>query len=92
MMVINRRRTGRMARSGDVYVGRPTIWGNPFELTNSSDDEERQRVIELYREHIAEHPELVELLRDLRPERLVCWCAPKPCHADVLAELLKICY
>jgi hypothetical protein len=23
----------------------------------------------------------------LRGRRLVCWCAPAPCHGDVLAEL-----
>lgn len=28
-----------------------------------------------------------EDIKSLRGKDLVCWCAPKPCHADVLLEL-----
>jgi len=26
-------------------------------------------------------------ISELRGKDLVCWCAPKPCHADILLEL-----
>jgi hypothetical protein len=26
-------------------------------------------------------------LPELRGKDLICWCAPKPCHADVLLDL-----
>ena len=68
-----------------VYVGRLSKWGNPFFVRASGT---REQVIEMYREHIAEmmeaHPGDVE---ELRGKDLVCWCAPLPCHADVLLEL-----
>lgn len=72
-------------RSEAVYVGRPSKWGNPFVIGRDGD---RDRVIQLYRRHIEESPELQEaLVRELRYKDLACWCAPKPCHADVLLEM-----
>ena len=69
-----------------TYIGRPGKWGNPFAIGR---DGTRTEVIEKYRAWIAERPGLVEELRALRPDVLVCWCAPLPCHGDVLAELLE---
>ena len=78
----------------DVYIGRAvpkagleaSKWGNPIVLTDDS-DEERKRVIVEYRAWILEQPELMGALSELRGLRLGCWCAPKLCHGDVLAEL-----
>ena len=79
----------------DVYIGRAlpehgiddSKWGNPFVMANESDTE-RERVITAYREWVVAQPELVGSLEELRSQRLGCWCAPKPCHGDVLVELL----
>ena len=30
-----------------------------------------------------------EFLEPLRGQRLACWCAPAPCHGDVIAERLE---
>ena len=36
------------------------------------------------------HPQFwIDRLADLRGKRLGCWCAPKPCHGDVLVELVN---
>lgn len=67
-----------------VYVGRPTKWGNPYK---SPQDGTREQVIAKYRAHILSNSYLKRALPDLRGKNLVCWCAPKPCHADVLLEL-----
>lgn len=67
-----------------IYVGRPTKWGNPFRIEVYGT---RARVIELYREWLWNHPQLLADLGELRGKDLVCWCAPKPCHADILLEL-----
>ena len=69
-----------------VYVGRPSKWGNPYEIGR---DGTREEVIAKYRAWIAERPELVDELAAMNPRTLVCWCAPLPCHADVLKELLE---
>lgn len=67
-----------------VYVGRPTKWGNPFVIGK---DGTRDQVIALYRAHILARPDLLRALPELRGKDLVCWCAPKACHGDVLLEL-----
>lgn len=77
----------------DVYIGRGKKWGNPFRLgygyKRHADGgvAERRRVIEAYREWIKTQPQLLAALPELRGKVLGCWCAPKPCHGDVLLEL-----
>lgn len=73
-----------------VYVGRPTKWGNPFSIgrDNNGDYHSRDQVIELYRKWLLAHPERVFVARhELRGKHLVCWCAPRPCHADILLQI-----
>ena len=71
----------------DVYIGRPSKWGNPFILPDHHSHEERMEVIELYRRWLLTQPELLAALPELKGKTLGCWCAPLPCHGDVLAEL-----
>lgn len=69
----------------DVYIGRPSKWGNPFRMRDKS-DEERKRVISQYEEWLFQQPKLMTAIREeLAGKRLGCWCAPKPCHGDILA-------
>lgn len=71
----------------DVYIGRPSKWGNPFEIGR---DGTRADVIAKYEMHILARLDLLEALPDLRGKRLGCWCTPKPCHGGVLARLADI--
>lgn len=68
----------------DVYIGRPSKWGNPFVIGR---DGTREEVIEKYRHYILHNPRLLADLSELKGKVLGCWCAPKPCHGDVLVEL-----
>lgn len=70
----------------DVYIGRPSKWGNPFAMEGTSAIE-RYKVIEQYREWIKAQPQLMNSLHELKGKVLGCWCSPKPCHGDVLLEL-----
>jgi hypothetical protein len=68
-----------------VRVDRGSRWGNPFVL---GDDGSRDQVIMAYRDHYLPYkPSLRSRIGDLRGKLLACWCAPEPCHGDVLAEL-----
>jgi hypothetical protein len=73
----------------DLYIGRGTIWGNPYRLENDT-PKERDRVISLYSEYlwgkIALGEITVEMLLSLDGKKLGCWCKPKACHGDVLAS------
>lgn len=68
----------------DVYIGRPSKWGNPFEIGK---DGSRGEVIAKYEKWIYTQPDLMNSLHELRGKTLGCWCAPKACHGDVLARL-----
>lgn len=69
----------------DVYVGRPSVWGNPFLMASEA---QRAETVARYREWILTQPHLLARAKqELRGKRLGCWCAPKACHGDVLAEI-----
>ncbi|MBX6723654.1 MAG: DUF4326 domain-containing protein, partial [Dactylosporangium sp.] len=40
-----------------------------------------------YEAWLRTRPDLMARLPELRGRVLACWCAPKPCHGDVLARL-----
>lgn len=72
------------AGTQQVYIGRPSKWGNPFVIGR---DGARAEVIEHYRSRLMRSPELLADLHELRGKDLVCYCAPAACHGDVLLEL-----
>lgn len=77
----------------DVYIGRPSKWGNPFSHLPDTLAEfrvsTREEAISRYREWIITRPELMEALPELQNKVLGCWCSPKACHGEVLIALLK---
>ncbi len=76
-------RDGKAVPPEAIYVGRPTKWGNPFVLHR---DGSRQEVIDKY-EGWLYTSNMIHQIGELRGKDLTCWCAPKPCHADVLLRL-----
>jgi hypothetical protein len=78
--------------SYDVYIGRPTQWGNPFSHKAGTKAQfrvaTREEAVESYREWIKTQPKLLADLESLRGKRLACWCKPKACHGDILREML----
>ena len=83
MSTVDMRRTSEY----DVRIDRRTKWGNPFQMRH---EDERSKVIELYREwlwrEIKQGRIDLKELAALDGKTLGCWCAPKPCHGDVLAK------
>ncbi len=77
--IVLNRRTDKIPPSA-VYVGRPSKWGNPFHLIGMR----RPEAVDKYRQWL---PTSGLDVSELRGKDLVCWCAPLPCHADVLLEL-----
>lgn len=80
--VLNKRIHG--IPQGAVYIGRPTIWGNPFVIGK---DGSRDDVITKYETWLLGNGHLVDRLAALAGKDLVCWCAPARCHGDVLVRL-----
>lgn len=70
----------------DVYIGRPSKWGNPFHI---GVDGTREQVIKKYSKWIRKNKKLMDSLSELKGKRLGCYCAPLPCHGDVLVDLVS---
>ena len=72
-----------------VYIGRPSKFGNPFEITGT-----RNRV-QAVKEHkawllnaVKDDPAVLEEIRaELKGRDLVCFCRPKKCHGEILLRL-----
>lgn len=84
----------------DIYIGRGSIWGNPFSSKPSMHAVEvvdsPEEAVRLYRQWIRTQPQLLAKLPELRGKVLGCWCrSPRrrnaPCHGDVLVELSNVC-
>lgn len=71
----------------DIYIGRPSKWGNPYIIGR---DGTRDECIEKYRAYLESSKELLQDLRTLHGKTLGCWCAPLPCHGDILMELANV--
>ena len=70
--------------SYDVYIGRPSKWGNPFAI---GEDGDREEVVAKYRRWILGQVSLLRDLGEIEGKTLGCWCKPNLCHGDILAEL-----
>lgn len=74
----------------DVYIGRGSMWGNPFVIGKDGD---REQVIALYREHLWVQIQTAQVsldeLRSLNGKRLGCFCKPAACHGDVIANAVR---
>jgi Domain of unknown function (DUF4326) len=82
----------RAPQGSFVYIGRPSTFGNPFRLLDPHDDQERAAVLDRYRQwfltRIATDPEFRAQVETLRGRDLGCWCAPRPCHGEVILDWL----
>lgn len=72
----------------DVYIGRPSKWGNPFPVPKGYDRvTDPERILERYEAYVRGNPKLMSELHELAGKVLGCWCAPHACHGDVLVRL-----
>lgn len=102
--VINIRELGarRTLPPDHVYVGRAfyrngwelpcSRWANPFKV--EKDDPDHFKSCARHAEYLNKQNSKNELrpyLLGLKGKTLVCWCKPKMCHADLLAQLADSC-
>jgi Domain of unknown function (DUF4326) len=80
LTVLNKRKS-----SMGVYIGRPSKWGNPFVI---GPDGNRDDVVRKFEEYLMLNPKLMEAAKqELKGKDLVCFCAPLPCHGDILSRI-----
>ncbi|HCA6603594.1 TPA: DUF4326 domain-containing protein [Enterobacter roggenkampii] len=75
----------------DTYIGRGTLWGNPYAIGQDGDREEviRKFAYDFNRGFLRGGEDFNEKLKALRGHTLGCHCKPYACHGDVLAEYLN---
>lgn len=87
----------------DVFVGRPSDFGNPYAVDRGQGAMTRAEILvptlsealRGYERHLLEHPELIKKARlELRGKTLGCFCVmdlsgkePIICHAQILARV-----
>lgn len=68
-----------------VYIGRGSIFGNPFMIGRDGD---RARVIKLYRHYLIGNGKVLNAIYNLPKDSILgCFCKPKECHGDVIVKL-----
>lgn len=68
-----------------VYIGRGSIYGNPFKI---GIDGNRDEVCDKYEEMVLNNPKLLARIKSkLKGKDLLCYCSPKRCHGDFLIKI-----
>jgi len=74
----------------DVYVGRPSNFGNPFEIGKGGT---REEVIEKFKIYfmgrLHKDEQFKRAVNKLKGKVLACWCYPKDCHARIIIDYLE---
>ena len=69
----------------DVFIGRPSKWGNPFKIGPANYT--REQALDMYKKWIVEQDDLLEQINELKDKTLGCYCKPEDCHGDTLLKL-----
>ncbi|MDQ0831944.1 hypothetical protein QF032_003788 [Streptomyces achromogenes] len=83
LVYVGRRMAPRRAGSWDL---RAHPLANPYSVKALGSNE---AAVSAYCRHLLSEPTLLACVQLLRGSTLACWCAPEPCHADVLAVLAE---
>lgn len=81
--------------SYDVYIGRPSPWGNPYSHRPSNVHGVQYvgsvtEAILQFETWARSDPQYVaRIKRELKGKVLGCFCKPQPCHGDVLARIAE---
>lgn len=78
---------GKEEADFDVYIGKGSIWSNPFQIGRDGD---RATVMKKFEEYLLSNPTLMAKLPELRGKRLGCFCKPKDCHGHILSRYAEI--
>ena len=70
-------------RPYDIYIGRPSMWGNPYQI---GIDGTREEVIEKFEAFYLMDGWMQAHIGELKDKTLGCWCKPLACHGDILVK------
>ena len=76
-----------------VYIGRGSVWGNPFTHMDSKYPDvikvaNREEAVRAFESMVRSSEDVIQVIRShLKGKDLVCFCAPRACHGDVLLKI-----
>ncbi|MGG5283051.1 DUF4326 domain-containing protein [Pseudomonas viridiflava] len=75
----------------DAYIGRGTIWGNPYQIGSDGDRDEVIRKFKYDFENglLKVSADFESQMSLIKGKRLACHCKPAACHGDVIAAYLN---
>ena len=75
----------------DIYIGRPSKWGNPYKVASNAPREVFEHAVDRYRSDLVAGKlrfTVDDVVSELRGHDLACWCRPgAACHGEVLLEI-----
>ncbi len=97
--VVNKRARGFKPNANQRYIGRGSLFGNPFthlplsrtkaQFQVKTEEESMACFESWFRERLANDVTLRQKLLELDGHELVCYCKPAPCHGDILIKLIE---
>lgn len=70
-----------------VYIGRPSVLGNPFIIGVHGD---RKQCIKKFERYAWKTQRILDAISKLKPKAILgCHCAPKSCHGKVIIRIKK---
>ncbi|QHZ60054.1 hypothetical protein PJKIFABJ_00118 [Pseudomonas phage PE09] len=95
-IVVNKHRVN-MDDPDIVYIGRGSKWGNPFTHKKGTKAdiivESVAMAIARYRIYLWTQIKCgyitIEMLKELDGKRLACYCAPNPCHGNIIKRAVQ---
>jgi hypothetical protein len=68
-----------------VYIGRGSLFGNPFVIGKDGD---RNEVCDKFEQMLLANQDLIQTVKSkLKGKDLVCFCSPQRCHGDTLLRI-----
>ena len=78
---------------GNIYIGRSchgmkegSEWANPYKINHLTT---REASLKKYESMLLRNGKLQDSLSTLCYSQLGCWCAPLPCHGNILIDQIK---
>ena len=97
--VVNKRAPSFKPNANQRYIGRGSLFGNPFthlplgrtkaQFQVKTQEESMVCFESWLRERLANDLSLRQKLLELDGHELVCYCKPAPCHGDILIKLIE---
>lgn len=86
-LVVNKDRGDKF----DVYIGRGTIWGNPYQIGVDGDRDEviRKYKYDFDKGFLKPFDNIDKNISQIKGKIIACHCKPYACHGDIIADYIN---